>query len=267
MIDEIKEPVTDVTENVEATTEETVVEEPTIEKVYTEDDFNKKLDEVLAKKIARKEAKIRKEYDKKYGKLESVLRAGTEIEGDIDEITNTFDQFYTKNVKGYKSPTEPTYSNKDLELLAKAEANEMIETYDFSELEEEANRLAEIGVNNMTDRERLVFTRIGDYLVQEQSKKQLASIGITDKDLNDAEYIEFKKNLNPSMSEKDKYEIYTKYKPKPKVEPIGSMKGTTVKDTAVKDFYTREEAMQFTKADFDKNPELFKAVENSMLKW
>ena len=226
-----EELVTNVTENVEATTEETVVEEPTIEKVYTEDDFNNKLDEVLAKKIARKEAKIRKEYEKKYGKLESVLRAGTGSEGDIEEMANTFDQFYTQNVKGYKSPTEPTYSNKDLEVLARVEADEMIESYDFSELEEEANRLAEIGVDNMSTRERLVFTRIGDYLMQEQSRKELASIGVTDKDLKDDDYIEFKKNLNPSMSEKDKYEMYTKYRPKPKVEPIGSMKTDTIQTT------------------------------------
>lgn len=262
-----EELVTNVTENVEATTEETSVVEPTIEKVYTEDDFNNKLDEVLAKKIARKEAKIRKEYEKKYGKLESVLRAGTGSEGDIEEMADTFDQFYTQNVKGYKSPTEPTYSNKDLEILARVEADEMIETYDFSELEEEANRLADIGIDNMTAREKLVFTRIGDHLMQEKSRKELASIGVTDKVLNDAEYVEFKKNLNPNMSEKDKYEMYKKYRPKPEVEPIGSMKGTVAKDTAVKDFYTKEEAMQFTKADFDKNPELYKAVENSMLKW
>ena len=47
--------VTEVTENVENTTEETP-------KTYTEAEFNAKLDEVLGKKIARKEAKIRKEY-------------------------------------------------------------------------------------------------------------------------------------------------------------------------------------------------------------
>jgi hypothetical protein len=48
---------------------------------------------------------------------------------------------------------------------------------------------------------------------------------------------------------------------------MGSMKNTTVKDTGVKDFYTRDEALQFTKQDFDKNPALFKAVEQSMYKW
>jgi hypothetical protein len=47
---------------------------------------------------------------------------------------------------------------------------------------------------------------------------------------------------------------------------MGSMKNTTKEDT-VKEFYTRDEALKFTKEDFDKNPALFKAVENSMYKW
>ena len=48
---------------------------------------------------------------------------------------------------------------------------------------------------------------------------------------------------------------------------MGSLKNTTQKDSGVKDFYTRDEALKFTKEDFDKNPELFKAVEKSMLRW
>ena len=61
--------------------------------------------------------------------------------------------------------------------------------------------------------------------------------------------------------------MYLKIKPKPKVETIGSMKGATSKDNGVKDFYTYEESLKFTKADFDRNPELYRAVEKSMQKW
>ena len=48
---------------------------------------------------------------------------------------------------------------------------------------------------------------------------------------------------------------------------MGSMKSSTAKETGVKDFYTVEEARRFTKADYDKNPELFQAVQRSMTKW
>ena len=53
-------------ENVEQTTEQTP-------KTYTQEE----VDAIVGKRIARKEAKIRKEYDRKYGDLTEVLKAGT----------------------------------------------------------------------------------------------------------------------------------------------------------------------------------------------
>ena len=253
------------TENVELPTEEVVITEEVIEqpKTYTEDELNARVDELLAKKIARKEARIRKEYDKKYGKLENVLRAGTG-ENDLNTITNTLSNFYTK--KGIQIPTEPTYSESDMKVLANAEAQSIIDS-GFDEVVEEVDRLAELGVDNMTSREKLVFTKLAEYRKSEQDRKDLAKIGVSEAALEDKEFIEFAEKLNPNMSTKEKYEMYTQYKPKPKVETMGSMKNTTSNDTGVKDFYTRDEALKFTKKDFDKNPALFKAVENSMLKW
>lgn len=253
------------TENVELPTEEVVVTEEVIEqpKTYTEDELNARVDELLAKKIARKEARIRKEYDKKYGKLENVLRAGTG-EDDLNTITDTLSNFYTK--KGIQIPTEPTYSESDMKVLANAEAQSIIDS-GFDEVVEEVDRLAELGVDNMTSREKLVFTKLAEYRKSEQDRKDLAKMGVSEAALEDKEFIEFAEKLNPNMSTKEKYEMYTQYKPKPKVETMGSMKNTTSNDTGVKDFYTRDEALKFTKKDFDKNPALFKAVENSMLKW
>ena len=138
-------------ENVEATTEQMTDQVEQIaqpEKVYTEADFNKKLDEVLGKKIARREAKIRKEYDRKYGELESVLKAGTGKE-DVAEMTDTFKKFYES--KGIQFPKEPTYSSRDIEVLAKAEANDIINS-GLDDVIEEVDRLADIGLHNMTDR-------------------------------------------------------------------------------------------------------------------
>ena len=48
---------------------------------------------------------------------------------------------------------------------------------------------------------------------------------------------------------------------------MGSMTNKEVADNGVKDFYTYEEAMKFTKADFDKNPLLYTKVQESMTKW
>ena len=64
--------VTEVTENAEKTAEKTQENTP-VEKTYTESQLN----EIVGKRLARNSAKIRKEYERKYGELENVLKAGT----------------------------------------------------------------------------------------------------------------------------------------------------------------------------------------------
>lgn len=256
------------TENVEETTEQTteqVVEttEPVIEKPQEETFTKTQVDEMIAKKLARKEAKIRKDFEKKYGRVENVLKAGLGV-NDFDEGVNQLEDFYTK--KGIHIPTEPTYSDRDVEILGRAEADDIIST-GFDEVVEEVDRLADIGVSNMTPREKATFQKLAEYRRNEEARKELAKIGVGDKVLEDSDFVEFSKKLNPSLSVKEKYDIYSQFKPKPKVEPMGSMKNNTSKDSGVKDFYTRDEALKFTKQDFDKNPALFKAVEQSMTKW
>lgn len=250
-------------ENVEETTEETQAEVIQPEKVYTEEDFNRKLGEVLGKKIARREAKIRKEYDRKYGELESVLKAGTGKE-DVAEMTDTFKKFYES--KGVQFPKEPTYSSRDIEVLAKAEANDIIKA-GLEDVIEEVDRLADIGLHNMTDREKAVFRELAEYRKTEEQGRELSKLGVAQDVYESKEFREFSSKFSTGTSIKEIYEIFNKMQPRKEVRTAGSMKNATAKETGVKDFYTRDEALQFTKKDFDKNPALFKAVEKSMLRW
>lgn len=224
---------------------------------------NEKVNDLLPKKIERAKSKLQKEYQEKYGRTETVLNAGLGT-NNIEDATKKLAEFYQSN--GVKIPEQPKYSERDLNLLASAEANEIINS-GYDEIVDEVDRLAQKGAENMTSREKLVFQKLAEERKKQESIKELAKIGVNEDALNDKDYQEFSQKLNPSMSEKDKYEMYLKYKPKQKVEPIGSMKGTAVKDNGVKEFYSFEEASKFTKSDFDKNPELFKAVCNSMSKW
>jgi hypothetical protein len=264
---EDKNLVTDVTENVEQATEELVdgakveVEhEPTTEAPLAETFTKEQVDEMIAKKLARKEAKIRKEYDKKYGRLENVLKAGTGVEN-VEEMADTFTDFYTK--KGIQIPSTPQYSEREMQILADAEANDIISS-GYDDIVEEVDRLADIGADNMTPQEKMIFSKLAKERTRIESEKELASIGVTK--IED-DFKEFANKLNPSLSMKEKYEMYVQLNPKKKGEMIGSMKSNTMKDNGVKEFYTYDEAIKFTKADFDKNPALFKAVENSMTKW
>ena len=245
-----------VTENVEQTTEETP-------KTYTEADFNAKLDEVLGKKLARREAKIRKEYERKYGNLEEVLKAGTGKES-VEEITDTFTNFYRG--KGITLPEKPNYTDRDIEVLARAEASDIINA-GYEDVVEEVERLTELGFDNMTAREKAYFKVLAEHRQNTERKNELSKIGVTDEVYNSREFQDFAGKFNPKTPISEIFSIYNKTQPKKDIKPMGSMKNSTSDDSGVKDFYTRDEALKFTKADFDKNPALYKAVQASMLKW
>ncbi len=255
-----------VTENVEETTEETInqsEEEVPVIKKDTEETFTKKqVDDMVAKKLARKEAKIRKEYEKKYSGLENVLKAGTGKE-DIEDITSDLTDYYRRN--GIEIPEVSNYSDEDMKTLGISDADSIIND-GYDEVVSEVNRLSNLGTN-MSPREKATFEKLANYRQYEEARKELKSKGIGEDILDSKEYKEFTSKLNPNMSEIEKYDMYVKFQPK-EAEIIGSMSNKSATgDKGVKDFYTRDEALKFTKEDFDKNPALFKAVENSMLKW
>ncbi len=246
----------EVAENVEQTTEQT-------EKTFTEAEFNAKLDEVLGKKIARREAKIRKEYDRKYGGLMDVLKAGTGKE-DVGEITDTFGKFYES--KGIKIEKKPEYTGKDLETLARYDADEIIRG-GYEDVVDEVDRLKGIGTENMTEREKAVFKALAEHRQNAEQVKELEKIGVGSDVYDSADFKEFQKMFRADVPITKVYEQYAKAQPKKQIQTMGSMKNPTADNGAVKDFYSYEEAMKFTKKDFDKNPDLLKAVEASMSKW
>ncbi len=250
------------TENVEPTTEEIggaaeeVKEAP---KTFTQEEVN----EIVGRRVARNEAKIRKEYDRKYGELESVLKAGTGKE-DVSEVAADFRAYYEQ--KGVKIPTEPTYSDRDMAVLAKAEAEDIIKS-GMEDVVEETERLMRIGVENMTAREKAVFKALSEYRQTEERNQELMKLGVKEDVYNSKEFKDFSAKFNSNTPVTEIYEMYNKMQPKKEFRTMGSMTNTASDDTGVKDFYTRDEALKFTKKDFDNNPELFKAVEKSMLKW
>lgn len=241
-----------VTENVEQTTEQTP-------KLFTQEEVN----EIVGKSKARTRAKIEKEYQRKYGDLEEVLKAGTGKES-IEEVTDTFRGFYQK--KGVNLPQKPTYTEHDIEVLAKAEAEDIIRA-GYEEVVEEVDRMTNVGFENMTAREKAVFKVLAEHRQSTERGHELTKIGVTEDVYGSKEFKDFAAKFNSSTPITDVYDIYRKTQPKKEIKTMGSMKNTESGDTGVKDFYTPEEARRFTKKDYDNNPALFAAVEKSMLKW
>lgn len=242
-----------VAEKVEQTTEQTPI------KTYTQEE----VDAIVGKRLARQEAKIRKENDRKYGGLMDVLKAGTGKES-IEEVKDTFTQFYES--KGIKIQKEPEYSQRDIEVLARAEAEEFIRS-GFEDVVEEVDRLAEIGAANMTAREKAVFKVLAEHRQNAERGHELSKLGVTEDVYNSKEFRDFMGKFNPDTPIADVYDIYKKTQPKKEIHTMGSMKNSNSGDSGVKDFYSRDEALKFTKKDFDSNPALYAAVQKSMLKW
>lgn len=244
--------VAEATENVEQTTEQTP-------KTYTQDEVNA----IVGQRVARAKARAEREYKEKYGELENVLKAGTGKE-DVGEITDAFRDFYEK--KGRQIPKKSPYSDKDIETLARADADEIIRG-GFEEVVEETDRLANVGVANMSAREKAMFKVLAEHRQEAERAKALGEIGVSEDEYNSPEFQDFASKFNSNIPIKDVYDIYNKTRPKKEVRTMGSMKNNTSDEGTVKDFYTRDEALKFSRKDYDKNPALYEAVKKSMLKW
>ena len=248
-----------VTENVAENAEHTAEETPAV-KTYTQEE----VDAIVGKRLARQEAKIRKSYDRTYGGLVETLKAGTGKES-VDELNDTFTKFYeSKGIKIQKKADN--YSAKDIEVLAQAEADEIIKG-GYEDVVEETDRLAEIGVDNMTEREKAVFTKLAMHRQNAEKGNELAKIGVTEDVYNSAEFREFAGMFKESTPISVIYDNFQKTQPKKEIRTMGSMKNNQSADNGVKEYYSPEEARRFTRKELDENPALMKAIENSMRKW
>ena len=243
--------VAEATENVEQTTEETPA------KTYTQEEVNA----MMGKRLARQEARIKKEYDRKYGDLTETLRAGTGKQT-VEEMNDAFTQFYES--KGIKINKKPDYSDRDIETLARADANEIIQG-GYEEVVEEVDRLA--NTENLSPRDRALFKILAEHRQNTERNTELAKIGITEDVYNSKEFQDYKSMFKDDTPITKVYELYQKTQPKKEFKTMGSMKNTTSADNGIKDFYTIEEARTFTQKDFEKNPKLFEKVVESSHKW
>lgn len=247
--------VTEVAENVEQTTEETQQNE----KLYTQAE----VDKIVGTSKARARAKAEREYSRKYGELIDVLEAGSGEKG-VENITNVFRDHYER--KGIEMRQKDTYSSADLGVLAKADADEIIRG-GYDEVVEEADRLADLGADKMTAREKATFEILAKYVQNAERSRELEELGVTEEEYTSADFTEFATMFDSKTPIAKIWNIYANNKSKKDIKTAGSMKNTSATDDGVKEFYTPEEARRFTVEDFNRNPTLLAKVEASMKKW
>ena len=255
------------TENVDELATEELVDgttEPTIEnsepvKTYTDAE----VDEIVKKKLYRQEQKLNREFNKQmssYKRAEEVLNAGLGT-SNIEEATDNLTNFYKE--KGITVPEyHETRSEHEIEVLAKDDAKTIIDS-GYEDIVEEVDRLAEIGFDNMSKRDKIIFKELASERQRIENEKEIASLGVSKEEIESDSFKEFSSKLNPSLSLKEKYDMYTQFKPKKNENIMGSMKNTAT--SQVKDYYSPEEISKLTDEELN-DPQVWNAVRNSMTK-
>ena len=255
-----EEQVQDTTQEVETLSQED------IEKMI-EERANKKTEEQIEQRLIRdrinRERKQNKELAK-YKQLENVIKAGLGVDNLDDAISKT-SEFYKE--QGVTIPEfKDVYSERDEKILAKADAQDIIEL-GKSEMEAEANRIASIPETKRTLREKTIFDTLCKELIGLRDMEELKSKGYKTDILQDKDFSDFRNQFNVNTPISKIYEMYNKVSGKTVEQPRspGSAKSTTTVKQ-IKEYYSPEDFDKLTDKELN-DPKIMKIVDKSRLQW
>ncbi len=221
-------------------------------------DYQEEFNQMIKPRLDRKDREFERTLSK-YRDTEEVLKSTLGAK-DIDEANTKLRKAYEDQGVTLPDVYKPGLSSREVEILAREEAKEFIDE-GYDSMVNEANRLASIGYNNMNEREKVIFTTLGNEITKERDKKELLSLGAKEELLKNKGFVDFRNQFNSNVPIKTIYALYKGTQPKPKVENPGSMKNAP--GEKVKDFYTDEEISKLSLDDLDK-PGVWEAVRKSM---
>lgn len=254
-------------EQVQETTQE--VETPSQEDIerMIEERANKKTEEQIEQRLIRdrisRERKQNKELAK-YRQLENVIKAGLGVDNLDDAISKT-SEFYKEqgvNIPEFKD----LYSERDEKILAKADAQEIIDL-GKEEMEAEANRIASIPEAKRSLREKTIFNTLCQELISLRDVDELKSKGYKTDILQTKEFSDFRNQFNVNTPISKIVEMYNKMNGQVVEQPRspGSAKSTTTVKQ-IKDYYSPEDFDKLTDEDL-RNPKIMEIVDKSRLQW
>ena len=227
------------------------------EKMFTQSELERIVKDRVWRATSKEKAQLKE--------LQNILSAGMGTNS-VEESKEKLKEFYEG--EGVKIPEMSTYDEADIETLAKSDASRVIDC-GYDEIVHVVDELNDKGLDKMSMREKYLFRELANERKNQESIKELKSLGVTEDILNDANFKGFANKFDSSkVSTKEIYEMYKKMLPQKEApKPIGSMKNNNNSANIVKDYYSKEEAKKFSREDFDKNQKLFKAVCDSMPRW
>lgn len=180
--------------------------------------FEEKVEERLKRDRINRERRQSKELAK-YKQLENVIKAGLGVDNLDDAISRTSD-FYKEqgiNIPEYKD----SHSERDEKILAKADAQEIIEL-GMKEMEAEANRIANIPEAKRSVREQTMFNTLCETIIEKRQINELKEKGINTEILEDKKFKEFKGKFAFNTPVSDIYDMYFKLNQKPIEKPASA---------------------------------------------
>ena len=251
------------TEEQESVREKEEVRQSLKELLKSNPDYQAEFSEMVKSRLDRQERGYQKELAK-YKDTENVLKSALHV-NDMDEANKKLREYYEG--EGIKLPEvyKPGLSSREIEVLAKADAQDFInEGYDS--MVNEANRLASKKYENLNERERVIFNTLAEKLTEENNKRELLKLGAKEDVFGDKDFVAFKNKFNSNTPIGDIYSLYMKTQDGTK-KPVamGSMKDTTAQKE-VKSFYSPKDVENMTDDDWNK-PGAWEKVLASMKKW
>lgn len=227
-------------------------------KTFTQEE----VDGMMAGRLARERSKFEQNIKREYGPLMDVLTAGTG-KTSPREIADHLRTYYQG--KGVSLPEQPAFSERDIAILAQADAKEIISS-GADEVNDEVSRLEKLGETGRSPKENALFRVLTEYQQAQQRRADFLKHGITEQELESKDFQELVGLCSASTPAEKICEHYRLLHPKQEIQTMGSVQNTPTDTKGIKDYYTPEDVDRLTAADY-KNPKVMERVRESMLKW
>jgi hypothetical protein len=238
----------ELTDTAEVATEEKEEVKKSLKQLLKEDEeYQKQFNTMVQNRLER----VERSYQKKmagYKDVENVLRSTLNISDDA-EVDTELRKYYEQEGINLPEKYNPGLSEREIEALAIMDVRE-IEEDGYEAMVDEANRLAKIGYNNLSKREKKVFESLANTLTRENETKALLKVGANKDLLEDKNFKEFRSKFATSTPIEFVYELYNKQS-KPVYETPGSMKN--VKTADKKTIFTDEDIAKMTDEELEAN--------------
>ena len=250
-IENVEETTEEMTNEEETSVEETSNEEVKVKeeqpqgKFYTDEEFNQKVNEIADRRVARKMRKVNHEIDS-YKDTINVLKS--QIGGETIEDVNTNLRNLYQN-EGVELPKKIVSEDTDYIQYQADKDCEDIESEGYEKVKEEANRLAEIGYDNLSSKDKILFTKLCESLNKSDDIKVLNSLNVDASLLEDKDFKEFRAQFNRNVPISKIYDMYSGKK-ETKINTPGNLEN---KSTVERDYFTDEEIESMSEEELEKN--------------